>query len=402
MNKIFLLSLIFGLITFSCSDPNTIGLELQPVSDNIIIGNTTGFSWQNFQTESEDSLRTDEPLNLILGEINDIRFGINKGSFYTQMLLTSNNIDLGENPIVDSVVLSYAYTGYYGDLDEFTNLEISKLSEEIFKDSIYYSNSFEVASNNMVNIDTFYLSNTATNPSLRIKLKNEFGQQILNLGNTGLVDNETFLQSFNAISVLANAENTLLYLNPAATNSYFKIFYHNDATISDTLSLDFSLSGDAARINLFNQKNQNNILEDNSKIYIQSMAGYKAKISIINIDSIKSILSDKVINKVTMSFDVDNASVSEYEPHEKLVLVRVNDNGDNIFLSDFIIEGDEYFGGDLENNQYEFNITRYFYQFLNNDSYTNNLFLLPSGAAVNANRTILEKDIKLQIYYSKL
>mgnify|MGYP001498494857 FL=1 len=132
------------------------------------------------------------------------------------------------------------------------------------------------------------------------------------------------------------------------------------------------------------------------------MAGYKAKISIINIDSIKSILSDKVINKVTMSFDVDNASVSEYEPHEKLVLVRVNDNGDNIFLSDFIIEGDEYFGGDLENNQYEFNITRYFYQFLNNDSYTNNLFLLPSGAAVNANRTILEKDIKLQIYYSKL
>ena len=402
MNKILLLSLIFGLITFSCSDPNTIGLELQPVSDNIIIGNATSFSWQNFQTESEDSLRTDEPLNLILGEINDIRFGINKGSFYTQMLLTSNNIDLGENPIVDSVVLSYAYTGYYGNLNEFTNLEISNLSEEIFKDSIYYSNSFEVASNNMVNVDTFYLSTTSANPSLRIKLKNEFGQQILNLGNAGLADNETFLQSFNGISVLANAENTLLYLNPSATNSYFKIFYHNDATISDTLSLDFSLSGDAARINLFNQKNQNNILEDNSKIYLQSMAGYKAKISIINIDSIKSILSDKVINKVTMSFDIDNTTISEYEAHEKLVLVRVNDDGDNIFLSDFIIEGDDYFGGDLETNQYKFNITRYFYQFLNNDSYTNNLYLLPSGAAVNANRTILEKDIKLQIYYSKL
>ena len=69
MNKIFLLSLFFSFITFSCSDPNTIGLELQPVSDNIIIGNTTSFKWQNFQTESEDSLRTDEALNLILGEI---------------------------------------------------------------------------------------------------------------------------------------------------------------------------------------------------------------------------------------------------------------------------------------------------------------------------------------------
>ena len=402
MNKIFLLSLFFSFITFSCSDPNTIGLELQPVSDNIIIGNTTSFKWQNFQTESEDSLRTDEALNLILGEINDIRFGTNKGSFCSQMLLVSNNIDLGENPIVDSVILSYSYTGYYGDLNEFTNLEISELSEGIFKDSIYYSNSFDLVSNNMLNVDTFYLSNTITNPSLRIKLKNEFGQQILNLGNAGLVDNETFLQSFNGISVLANAENTLLYLNPDATNSYFKIFYHNDATISDTLSLDFSLSGDAARINLFNQKNQNNILEDSSKIYIQSMAGYKAKISITNVDSIRSLLNDKVINKVTMSFDVDNTSISEYEAHEKLVLVRVNDDGENIFLSDFLIEGNEYFGGDLENNQYKFNITRYFYQFLNNDSYTNNLYLLSSGAAVNANRTVLEKDIKLQIYYSKL
>lgn len=402
MNKIFLLSLFFSFITFSCSDPNTIGLELQPVSDNIIIGNTTSFKWQNFQTESEDSLRTDEALNLILGEINDIRFGTNKGSFCTQMLLVSNNIDLGENPIVDSVILSYSYTGYYGDLNEFTNLEISELSEGIFKDSIYYSNSFDLVSNNMLNVDTFYLSNTITNPSLRIKLKNEFGQQILNLGNAGLVDNETFLQSFNGISVLANAENTLLYLNPDATNSYFKIFYHNDATISDTLSLDFSLSGDAARINLFNQKNQNNILEDSSKIYIQSMAGYKAKISITNVDSIRSLLNDKVINKVTMSFDVNNTSISEYEAHEKLVLVRVNDDGENIFLSDFLIEGNEYFGGDLENNQYKFNITRYFYQFLNNDSYTNNLYLLSSGAAVNANRTVLEKDIKLQIYYSKL
>ena len=36
-----------------------------------------------------------------------------------------------------------------------------------------------------------------------------------------------------------------------------------------------------------------------------------------------------------------------------------------IFLSDFIIEGDAYFGGNLENAKYEFNITRYFYQLLN-------------------------------------
>ena len=37
MNKFFSLGLIVALIAVSCSDPNTIGLEVQPTSDNIII-----------------------------------------------------------------------------------------------------------------------------------------------------------------------------------------------------------------------------------------------------------------------------------------------------------------------------------------------------------------------------
>ena len=37
MNKIFSLSLLVALIAVSCADPNTIGLEVQPTSDNIII-----------------------------------------------------------------------------------------------------------------------------------------------------------------------------------------------------------------------------------------------------------------------------------------------------------------------------------------------------------------------------
>ncbi len=402
MNKILLLGLMMGLITFSCTDPNTIGLEIQPTSDNIIISNTTSFNWQSFKTESEDSLRTDEALNLILGEINDTEFGVNTGGFYTQILLTENNTDLGTNPIVDSVVLSYTYSGYYGDLDEFTNLEVNQIYEDIFKDSIYYSNSFGVVVGNVDNVDAFNFSENSAEPFLRIKLNNNFGQQILALGNDGIIDNETFLQDFKGISVSANAENTMLYLNPTGTNSYLKIFYHNDESSSDTLSLDFSLAGDAARINLFNEKNDSGIIEDDLRMHIQSMAGYKVRISINNLDSIKSLLDRRVINKVTMNFDIEDASTSEYEAHEKLVLVRVNDLGNNVFLSDFTIEGDAYFGGNLENNQYEFNITRYFYQLLNDQSYTTDLYLLPSGAAVNASRTILNKDVKLQIYYSEL
>ena len=404
MNRIISLSLIIGLIAASCTDSNTIGLEVQPTSDNIIIS-SANFEGLSSATESEDSLRTDEALNLILGKIKhdyDREFGLNKAAFYTQILLTENNTDLGTAPIVDSVILSYTYSAYYGKLEDFTSLDVSLIEEAIYKDSIYYSNDFDMLIGNVDYVDDFTLSNNLSDPFLRIRLSNNFGQEILNFENEGLKDNETFLENFKGISVIANAQNTMLYLNPTGSNSFLKIYYHNDESAADTLSLDFELGGDAARINLFNPKPLANLNQEEDKVYIQSMAGYKAKITINNTDSIKSMLEGKSINKVTMSFDVNEGSQAEYVAHDKLFLVRVNEDGNNVFLTDYTIEGETHFGGRLEDDKYEFNITRYFYQLLNNEIYTNDLYLLPAGAAVNANRTILNKDIKLTIHYSEL
>lgn len=401
MKRHFLLSLVLGLTIVSCTDPNTIGLEIQPPSDNIIISSAS-FDGFSFTTESEDSLRTDEPLNLILGQIIEDPLLISSSGFYTQILLTENNTNLGTNPVVDSVVLSYTYSGYYGTLEEFNVLEVDEISEDLHKDSIYYSNSYTSPYSTNINVDSFRLSTNTADPFLRIRLNSSFGQEILDLGEDYLKDNETFLQYFKGISVSAQATNTMLYLNADGSDSYLKIYYHNDEGGTDTLSLDFTLAGDAARINLFNTKDNNSITEDDSRIYIQSMAGYKAKINIGNLDLLRDTLNGKVINKATINFDVEAGSQSDYEAHEKLVLVRVNENGENIFLTDFTIEGELYFGGNLEGEKYEFNITRYIYQLLNNQSYTNNLYLLPAGAVVNANRTILKKDIELKIYYSDL
>lgn len=401
MKRYFLLSLVLGLTIVSCTDPNTIGLEIQPPSDNVIISSAS-FDGFSFATESEDSLRTDEPLNLILGQIIEDPLLISSSGFYTQILLTENNTNLGTNPVVDSVVLSYTYSGYYGTLEEFNVLEVDKISENLHKDSIYYSNSYTSPYYTNINVDSFHLSTNTADPFLRIRLNPSFGQEILDLGEDYLKDNETFLQYFKGISVSAQATNTMLYLNAEGSDSYLKIYYHNDEGGTDTLSLDFTLGGDAARMNLFNTKDNNSIIEDDSRIYIQSMAGYKAKINIGNLDLLRDTLKGKVINKATINFDVEAGSQSDYEAHEKLVLVRVNENGENIFLTDFTIEGELYFGGNLEGEKYEFNITRYIYQLLNNQSYTSNLYLLPAGAVVNANRTILNKDIELNIYYSDL
>lgn len=401
MNKIFSLSLLVGLIAVSCTDPNTIGLEVQPTSDNIII-NSDDFTNFTSATESVDSLRTDEAISLILGEIDDSDFGNNRSSFYSQILLVDNNTDLGTNPTVDSVVMSYTYSGYYGaDLSDFISIDVLVLQDDIYKDSVYYSTSFPIPTpGGMSYSESFSVSNDTEKPFLKMKLNNDFGDLILDLENEGLKDNEVFLENFKGISVVASAQNSMLYLNPDGSNSYLKIYYHNDD--SDSLSLDFELGGDAARINLFNEKNNNAIIEDDTNVHLQSMSGYKGKITLGDLDIIKDTLEGKVINKVTIDFDVESGSQSEYEAHEKLVLVRVNNEGSNVFLTDFSLEGETHFGGKLEGDIYSFNITRYFYQLLNNSSYTNDLYLMPAGAAINANRTILSKDIKLTIHYSEL
>ena len=172
MNRFISLALVIGLIAVSCTDPNTIGLEIQPTSDNIIISDTSSFSWQSSQVESEDSLRTDEALTLILGGIDDSEFGVSNAAFFTQILLTENNIDLGISPKVDSVILSYTYSGYYGDLLNFTALDVSLINEDIYKDSIYYSNGFNILIGNVDYVDDFNLSDNLSDPFLRIKLSN--------------------------------------------------------------------------------------------------------------------------------------------------------------------------------------------------------------------------------------
>ena len=227
MNRIILLGVILSLITVSCTDPSeTIGLEVHPPSDNIIFSDTTSLIWQISETESEDSLKTDNTIGLVIGEISvDPVFGHNKAAFYTQILLEENNTDIAENPVIDSVILSYTYLDYYGDLQEFNSLNVQRIYENIYKDSSYYSNSFEITNSAETNwVEEFKILESSN--ILRIKLNNELGSSILNLGNETLKDNETFLQSFQGFSVSAQADNTMLSLSPDGSNTSFKIYYH--------------------------------------------------------------------------------------------------------------------------------------------------------------------------------
>lgn len=395
--------LIIGTAILACNDPNVVGINL-PDSAKFTINND---SIENFvlTTVAEDSLRSDESINLLLGQITeDPIFGENTGAFCQQMLLPANNIEEISNIVVDSVFITYTYSDFYGDLNENEDLEISvyELEESIYKDSIYYSDYTPIYNSTNLAVNKFIIEGDSnSSPYLKIQLSNSFGEQIINAtGTDDMIDDEAFLEFFKGFYVEATASNTIMYLNPIADKSRFSIFYH-EIGVDTMLSFDCDFGGDAARINLFNEKTAIDTALNPDYRYIQSMGGHKIEFIFTDLPSIQQRIEGKAINRVTVNLKtIEN---NNYASHEKLFLVREKNDGKIVFLTDFTIEGESHFGGELKDGIYSFNITRYFFQLLNNPEYTDKLYILSSGAAANANRTILDySKININIIFTEI
>ena len=412
--KSLILFCVFSFILFSCKDPSEIGLDIHPESDRILIKNNSNFFNFSTNTLSEDSLRTDEPVRLLLGNLtSDPIFPKSNAHFISNLLLPSNNISFGDitNIIVDSVILQYVIDDYYGnEIQTFPNLYVSKLTDPIYKDSSYYSNYPVVYSQSeLVSVNNIVVQDSNSVSIIKISIDNSVGQEIIDGGNA-LSSNEDFLQYFYGLKVatvnpsdlnLAN-DNTILYLNADNQKSKFSIYYRNISVNDSVMSFDLMLGGDAARVNLFNQKNIQQLNASTDSCYVQSMSSYITSIQFNNLESIKDTLKNKVINKVNLKFSCNEDL--QFGAHEKLFLVRKNSLGVNVFLSDFVIEGESHFGGQNQSNNFTFNITRYFSDLINGASgFTGELLLLPSGAVINANRTIIPKSsFVIEVIYSEL
>ena len=412
--KSLILFCVFSFILFSCKDPSEIGLDIHPESDRILIKNNSDFFNFSMNTLSEDSLRTDEPVRLLLGNLtSDPVFPKSNAHFITNLLLPSNNISFGDitNIIVDSVILQYVIDDYYGnEIQTFPNLYVSKLTDPIYKDSSYYSNYPVVYSQSeLVSVNNIVVQDSNSVSIIKISIDNSIGQEIIDGGNA-LSSNEDFLQYFYGLKVttvnpsnlnLAN-DNTILYLNADNQKSKFSIYYRDISVNDSVMSFDLILGGDAARVNLFNQKNVQQLNASTDSCYVQSMSSYITSIQFNNLENIRDTLNNKVINKVNLKFSCNDDL--QFGAHEKLFLVRKNSMGVNVFLSDFVIEGESHFGGQNQSNNFTFNITRYFSDLINGASgFTGELLLLPSGAVINANRTIIPKSSFLvEVIYSEL
>tara|TARA_B100001109_G_C18831495_1_gene459783 strand:- start:179 stop:1402 length:1224 start_codon:yes stop_codon:yes gene_type:complete len=400
MKYLFLFS-FYLFIVASCTDPQVIGLEVQPESDKISISSLDDSNPFSLATKSADSVRTDEPLVALLGNYESSNFKDVIASFSTQLLLSQNSVDFGASPVLDSAILSLVYSSYYGDTTIEMGIKIEQLDEAIHYDSIYYSNEIFNASPFNIPIEYAFFprpntsiidyGDTVGQTALKINV-DQIGQMILDVGTDNLVDNTAFLSFFKGlkISTSDNVSSSILYFNLKDPRSKLTIYYN------DTLSYDLLIGSSAARINHF--EIEENIDLDN--LYgVQSMGGTELHLTFNDLSSLRQELQTKVINQALISFSAENNT--DLNPsHPSLSLVRMDSTGTTYFLTD-ILEGQAHFGGVLEDNQYVFNISKYMLDLINGTYNDSTLVLVSAGEAVNANRTEISQEVDINIIYTE-
>lgn len=430
-------AVFFIFITISCKEKNIPGTEIQPPSDKLDLIYTDTITVVSY-TVKENKIRTDETFLNLLGTYVDPIFGLAEASFCTQFLLPVPNLDFG-NPSelqVDSMILSLRYQGYYGNTDPQT-FKVYELTENIVNSEVYYSN--DTVSYNPIEVGAIYnhvpntsdsinIGGTNTDPHLRIKLKNSFAQKFINAsGSSNMSTNEAFTSFFKGLyikpdNVPVQGKGGIFYFQLLSNISKLTLYYTNTST-NISSSQDFVINELSARFNLFKQDYNfitNNpvaaAINDTSigkeKVYIQSMGGLKTKIYFPYFKNLAS-KGNLIINQaqLVLSLNEDGTGTNQYAPHSRLTLAAAREDGSNAIIIDQL-EGEAYFGGDFSttSKEYRFNITRHMQRLINGqvpEDY--GLFILPSGSAVNANRTVLHgsnkehpKHIKLILTYTKL
>jgi hypothetical protein len=414
MKKFPQILIVLFLIVFAISCKNEydiIGLSMQD-QDNLLGNTFTDTTTLVAYSLREDSVNTTNLSNSVLGYIKDPVFGLTQAGIYSQYLLSGSSVNFGTDPVLDSVVLTLQYAGYFGDTLSPLTIKVHELDESLIEDTKYYN--FDMTEYNNLNLT--YLTNfqlypkpttsitidtTTYDSHIRIRLSDELGNRFLQ--NQGqLSDDATFLNFFKGLYIVATATSgsgSLLYINMTSSVSGINIYYHNQegykkyTLVSSSESVfynyythDYTQSTD----NIF----KNQVLDGNTslggqKLYAQPLAGVKTKILFPYIQkSFKD--QDVVINKAELV--ITNISADElyfFQPYN-LSLQAIIDDGVSYLPDDEYYTSTDYFGGiyDEDTKEYRFRITQYIQQLILQSEDGQGIYLVVSGAGIRGNRLI--------------
>ena len=400
--------LLFFMVAgfYSCDNSDQLGLEITPPGERFAY-HIDSSSIISMETLRQDSLTSEKRSAILLGSITDDVFGSHQSSFLTQLRLSSNDVDFGENIQLDSAILLLKYHGYYGDTTSLQNIQVFEMTDDLTFDSTYYSN---------LNLETYYDADqpiaekeyypTPGADSLTIRLDDQIGLKILEADTSHLKENSTFLEYFKGLYLKTDpltSGGAMTYFNFAGGQSRMLLYYSNSE--EDSLSYEVVINSNCTWVNIFDHEYEgseagaviNDSINTHELVYLQAMSGLRSGISIDFSDSIM-LMAEKgiAINKAELVFPVTMDYVNDYrEKPPTLAVFGANEDGTNAFIDDIFL-GEIYYDGTYheEEEGYIFNISRHVQNLLNPDLdnrlENSGLFLVINEARVSAGNLVLK------------
>lgn len=402
LSATFLLAL---LVAVGCKkETNTIGLGALDPDALLESGGVDTFQLTTF-TVAEDTMPTDNQTFGILGAYHDPKMGTFNASFYAQFHL-SNTISFGagDQAIVDSVVLSLRYRGYYGELDPQT-FEVYELNDTMDVARTYYKHDVEdIKPANLVKpssetqtpnpSDSVLVGSTKKPAQLRLALDSAWAQTIMNdatSGNAAFTDDALFENYMKGLHVkVANAnpavgKGGVFYFNLEDNNSKITIYYHLQADPDSTpYELVLEVEDDCADFNHVDIDNSgypvanvlSNPINGQTQYYAQSFQS-RAK---VEFPTLNNLSKKAVIHDALLVIPIAHQTLSSFYPSNQLSVGYKTDEGK--------IVGFKVIAYDDSKKSYIIDVRNYLQDIVSGDAVNRGVFLYPTFFSSTAERIV--------------
>jgi hypothetical protein len=323
--RLLLLLLLIGvpILFLSCQKTTQIGQNVLPASD-LVNSVTTDTMTVWAKEEVELPVQTNTLSNYLLGSMKDPIFGTSYAGIFTQVSLLGDGVSFtnGEpdSVVIDSMVLSlpfYTAPAYYGIQNVPQTIKVYRVTQSMIPGTNYYSNQVFSYDPTPIGAKTF-IPNVASYaldsptvlglkqvPQLRIKLSSEFVQTIMAQSGTGTFATPSTFQNFlKGLYIAPDTSNGfgggIMYMDLSTYSSilvYFKTGKSNTTIVNNEMAINSScVITDYYKHNYKGTPVQallNSNANNDSVLYLQSMCGLRARITIPYLQKLGKVLINK-------------------------------------------------------------------------------------------------------------
>ncbi|MFC2124385.1 DUF4270 family protein [Bacteroidota bacterium] len=325
--KLGLIITILALYLFSCEEASELGLELDPDKNKV------GLFYKELilptAVINTDSLETDFSTRLLVGAYRDDNFGEIKCTAITQVRQNSEKPYLNEDDEFDSLVFMVDVNYNFGSNIGFPQKYYLHRLEEQLTDTISYYSFSDITYSDQTLGENEFIIEPDRDTVLIFRINDDFGLDFFNtISDTTKIDwddNDSFIEYFRGLALVADNANNSVIGFPVATDSSVLKLYYSDADDTVSSSYDFILNG-AVNFNQILSDKTGTLLEPitdhyyedfipaDERMYLQAGSGIVYKIDMQPLVDFGDSIPNLIINSSAIEFPVISTAYNVNPP----------------------------------------------------------------------------------------